>query len=97
MKFSGKVGNGPTNKPLDVGGDLDHRLDTVIVFRIRHYWEMRKAVNGHKSAAHTDSPHGGIGKTCLGGGMHCPSASSYLLLRLATDGQPSYVNLDGCL
>jgi len=32
--------------------------------------------NGHKSAAHTDSPDGGTGKTCLGGGMHCPSASS---------------------
>ena len=33
-------------------------------------------VNRHKSAAHTDSPDGGIGKTSLGGGMHCPSASS---------------------
>ena len=36
-------------------------------------------VNGHKSAAHTDSPDGDTGKTCLGGGMHCPSASSFLL------------------
>ena len=34
-------------------------------------------VNGHKSAGHTDSPYGGTGKTCLGGGMHCPSASSF--------------------
>jgi len=25
-------------------------------------------VNGHKSVAHTDSPDGGTGKTCLGGG-----------------------------
>jgi len=33
-------------------------------------------VNGHKSAADTDSPNGDSGKTCLGGGMHCPSASS---------------------
>ena len=33
-------------------------------------------VNGHKSAAHTDSPDGGTGKTCLDGGVHCPSASS---------------------
>ena len=33
-------------------------------------------VNGHKSAAHTDSLDGGTGKTCLGGGMHCPDASS---------------------
>jgi len=34
-------------------------------------------VNGHKSAAHTDSPHGGTVKTCLSGGMHCPGSSSY--------------------
>jgi len=33
-------------------------------------------VKGHKSAAHTDSPDGGTGKTCLGGCMHCLSASS---------------------
>jgi len=76
MKFSGKVGNGPLNKLLNFGGDPDHRLDTGIVFRIRHYWEKRKVVHGHKSAADTDSPDGGTGKSCLGGGMHCPSASS---------------------
>ena len=35
--------------------DLDHRLGTGIVFRIHHYWDIRKVVNGHKSAAHTDS------------------------------------------
>jgi len=40
----------------------------------------RKMVNGHKSAAHTDSPDGGTGNTCLGGGMHCPcSASSHTM------------------
>ena len=33
-------------------------------------------VNRHKSAAHTDSPDGGTGKTCLSGGMHCPCACS---------------------
>jgi len=77
MKFSEKVGNGPVNKLLNFGGDPDHRLDRGIVFRIRHYWEIRNVVNGHKSAAHshTDSPDGGPGKTCLGGGMHCPVAS----------------------
>jgi len=48
MKFSGKVNNGPMNKKLNFGGDLDHRLDTEIVFRIRHYWEIPKVVNGHK-------------------------------------------------
>ena len=47
MKFSGKVGNGPTNKRLNFGGDLAHRLDIEIIFRIRHYWEIRKVVNGH--------------------------------------------------
>ena len=75
MKFSGKIGNGPTNKRLNFGDDPDHRLNSGIVFRIRHYWEIRKVVNGHKSVADTNSPDGGTGKTCLGGGMHC--ASSY--------------------
>jgi len=28
-------------------------------------------VNGHKYAAHTDSPDGATGKTCRGGGMQC--------------------------
>jgi len=55
---------------LNFGGDLNNRLDAEIVFRIRH-WEIRKVVNGHKSAAHTDSSDGGTGKTCLGGGMQC--------------------------
>jgi len=45
MKFSGKVGNGPINKRLNFGGDPGHRLDTVIVFRTRHYWEIRKVVS----------------------------------------------------
>jgi len=76
VTFSGKVGNGPVNRWLNFGADPDRPLDTGIVFRIRHYWEIRKVGNGHKSAAHTDSPDGGTGKRCLGGGMLCPSASS---------------------
>ena len=76
MKFSGKVGNGPMNKWLNFGGDPNYRLSTGIAFRIRHYWEIRKVVNGRKSAAHTDSPDGGTCKTCLGGDMYCPNASS---------------------
>ena len=75
-KFSGNVGTGSVNKCLNFGGDPDHRLDTGIVFRIRHYWEIWKVVNGHKSAAHTDSPDGSTDKTCLGGGIRCPSAST---------------------
>jgi len=50
-----------------------------IVFRIRHYWEIQKVVNAHKSAAHTVSLDGGTGKTCFGEGIHCPSASSWQL------------------
>jgi len=37
---------------------------------------IRKMINGHKSAAHTDSPDGVTERTRLGGGMHCPSAFS---------------------
>ena len=83
MKFSGKVGNESLNKWLNFGGDPDHRLDTGIVFRIPHYWEIWKVVNGHKSAAHTDSPDDGTGKTCLGGDrpMYCLSASSYCIYK----------------
>jgi len=44
MKFSGKVGNVPVNIRLNFGGDPDHRLDTGIVFRIRHCWEIWKVV-----------------------------------------------------
>jgi len=47
MTFSGKVGNGPPNKRLNVVGDPDHRLHIGMVFRIRHYWEIRKVVNGY--------------------------------------------------
>jgi len=63
-------------KWLNFGGYPDHRLDTWIVFRVCHYWEIRKVVNEYKSAAHADSQHGGTGKTCLDGGLHCPSAFS---------------------
>ena len=77
------------NKWLDFGGDPDHRLDTGIVFQIRHYWEIRKVVNGHKYAAHTDSPNGGTGKTYLGGGTHCPGASNLASGFFTTDNQAS--------
>jgi len=38
-------------------------------------WKV--VINGHKSVAHNDAPDGDNSKTCLGGGMYCPSASSY--------------------
>jgi len=40
-----KVGNAPMNKRLHFDGDTDYSLDTGIVFRIRHYWEIRKVVS----------------------------------------------------
>jgi len=50
MKFSEKVGNGPMNKRLNFGGDMDRCLDTGIVFWIRHYWEIRKVVSSDCAA-----------------------------------------------
>jgi len=43
MRFSGKIANGPVNKLLNFSGDLGHRLSrpTGIIFRIRHFWEIR--------------------------------------------------------
>ena len=88
MKFLGKVGNGTINKWLNFGGDADHRLDTGTVFRIRHYCEIRKVVSTDCAARrrHRRSNYDVITspadnrqprQTCLGGGMHCPSASSF--------------------
>jgi len=84
MKFLGMVGSGPVKKQLNCDNDPDHHLDTGIVFGIREDWEIRKVVNGHKSAAHTDSPDGGTGKTCLGGSLHCPNASSFTCSLIST-------------
>jgi len=84
MKLSWTIGNGPANKCLNFSGDPDNRLDTRIVFRISHYSEIQKVINRHKSAAHTESPDGSTGKTCLGEGMHCPSASSCQVFRKVT-------------
>ena len=75
MKLSAKVGNGPMNKYSNFGGNLDHSLDTGIVFRIRHNWEIWKVVNRR---SFIDSPDSGTGKMCLGGGLHCLIASSLL-------------------
>jgi len=40
-------------------------VDAGIVFRIRHYWEIRKVVNKHKSAAPTDSPEAALVRRAL--------------------------------
>jgi len=74
MKFSGKVGNGLVNKWLNFGDNPDHYLDTGIFFRICHYWEIRKVVNGHSFILIRQMA---ALVTCLGGGLHCSCASSY--------------------
>ena len=57
MKFSGKVGNVPMNKWLNFRYDPDHNLDTRIVFRIRHYWEIRKVVSADCAARRCSTGH----------------------------------------
>jgi len=73
------------NKCLHFGDDPGRRLYTGIDFRIRNYWEIRKVVNGHTHTDHTDLSDGGTAKMCLGGGMHCLSASSSRLCRVNHD------------
>jgi len=61
MKFSAKVDNGPMNKWLNFGGHPDNGSGS-----------------GYKSDPDIDpDPYRDTGKTCLGEGMHCPSASSF--------------------
>jgi len=50
MKVSGKVDSG-------FGGDPDHRLDTGIVFRIHHYWEIRKVISTDCAARRCRAEH----------------------------------------
>ena len=57
MKFAAKVGNGPMNKRLNFGGDAHHRLDTGTVFRIRHYWEIRKVVSADCATRRCSAGH----------------------------------------
>ena len=57
MKFSGKVGNGPVNKCLNFGGNPVRHLNTGIVFRIRHNWEMRKVASINCTARRCSAGH----------------------------------------
>ena len=45
------------NKLLNFGGDPDHHMDTGIVFRIRHYWEIRKVVSTDCAARRCTARH----------------------------------------
>jgi len=42
---------------LNFGGDLDHHLDAGIVFRIRHYWQIRKVVSTVCAARRCSARH----------------------------------------
>jgi len=57
MKFSRKVGNAPMNKWLNFSGDPDHHLDTGIVFRIHHYWKIRKVASTDCAARRCSAGH----------------------------------------
>jgi len=76
MKFLEKVGNGPRNERLNFGGDLDHCLVLFSGFVIiGTYGKWLTDINLLLILIR-------IGKTCLGGGMHCPSASSCIWCQL---------------
>jgi len=79
MKFSGKVGNGPVNKRLNFGGDPDHYLDTGIVFRICHYWEIRKVVSTDCVARCCSARHAlaGVAIATMTSLHHRPTADSH--------------------
>jgi len=82
---------------LNFGGDLDRRLDTGIVFRIRYCCDVGKAglrcnydvitllshdsvtaTALHAACSVTGARYRETGKRGLGGGMHCPSAWSFV-------------------
>jgi len=93
MKFSEKAGNGPMNTRLNFGHDTDQLLDTGIVFRIRHYREIRKVVSTDCAARRCSARHAlaGVAIATVASlrhrpttdvpwrryAMHCPSASNY--------------------
>ena len=78
MKFLGKVGNGPMNKRLNFGGDTDRRLNTGIVFWIRHYWEIRKVVSIDCAARRCSAGHAvaGIAIATMTSLRHQPTIDS---------------------
>jgi len=53
----------PMNKWLNFGGQPDHRLDTGIIFGIRHYWEIWKVVSTDCAARRCSAGHALAGIT----------------------------------
>jgi len=88
MKFSGKIGNGPMNKWLHFGGDPDHRLDiyrdcfpdSSLLGDTESGINRLRCATLQCSACYSRRRHSNydlIASLALGGGMHCPSASSF--------------------
>ena len=78
MKFSGKVGNGPMNKFLNFGGNPNQKSGYISGYGIRNPETDPTTDQG-------PDPYRDTGKTCLGGGMHCPGASGsfiYFLMNM---------------
>ena len=66
------------------GGDPDHRLDTGIVFRICHYWEIRKVVSTDCAARRCSAMHvlAGIAIATRTSLLHRPTTDIHVRLAL---------------
>jgi len=64
---------------IKFGGDLDHCLDTGIVFRIGHYWEIRKVVSTDCAVRRCSARHAlaGIAITTMTSLRHRPTTDTH--------------------
>ena len=78
-KFQGRLAVGSMNKWLNFGGNLDHCLDTAIVFQIHHYWEIRKVVSTNCAARRCSAGHelAGIAIATMKSLCHLPTTDSH--------------------
>jgi len=67
------------NKRLNFGGDPDHHMDTGMVFRIRHYWEILKVVSTDCAARRCSARHAlaGIAIATMTSLRHRPTTDSH--------------------
>ena len=77
--FQGRVVNCPMNKWLNFGGSPDHRLNTGIVFRICHCWEIRKMLSTDCASRHYSAWHAlaGIAIATVTSLRHRPTTDSH--------------------
>ena len=98
MKFSGSW---QWTNEQNFGGDPDHRLDTGIVFRIRHQWYQPTALRNAAVLGkhhHSNYMYDVITSPAIGGGMHCDRTqrTAYKVLFLAlSDFSGSVGNISG--